>query len=270
LYVGTGEAYTSPAAAQSDSVVAFDLDTGARLWWYQARAHDAWNMACFSTIAGANCPAENGPDLDVGAPPIIYTLPSGKQIILGAEKSGDIFALDPDHDGRLLWRVKYGRGGVGGGVHWGMAASARTLYAPNADTAYRGNEQGEAKPGLFALEPSDGHIEWFAPAPDGCAADRRPACDPGFSAPPTVIPGVVFQPSFDGWIRAFDESNGRLLWSVDTARSFVTVSGEVAQGGSIDSVGVVVSGGNVLSSSGYLFGGRMPGNVLLVFTKNGL
>lgn len=32
LYVGTGESYSSPAAAASDAVVAFDLDTGAIMW----------------------------------------------------------------------------------------------------------------------------------------------------------------------------------------------------------------------------------------------
>ncbi|MEZ5599491.1 MAG: PQQ-binding-like beta-propeller repeat protein, partial [Pseudomonadales bacterium] len=35
LYVGTGEAYTSPAAPTSDAVIAFDLDTGARRWHFQ-------------------------------------------------------------------------------------------------------------------------------------------------------------------------------------------------------------------------------------------
>ena len=227
-------------------------------------------MACFSVPIGSNCPEENGPDLDIGAPPILQTLPSGKQVIIAGEKSGDIFGLDPDHDGRLLWHVKYGRGGVGGGVHWGMAASAVTLFAPNGDTAYTGREQGVAKPGLFGLDPADGHIKWFAAAPDVCRAQQKPACDPGFSAPPTAMPGIVFQPSFDGWLRAYDDATGKLLWDFDTAQEFGTVSGERAQGGSIDAIGAVVVAGRVIIGSGYLFGGRMPGNVLLVFTKDGL
>jgi polyvinyl alcohol dehydrogenase (cytochrome) len=43
------------------------------------------------------------------------------------------------------------------------------------------------------------------------------------------------------------------------------VSGEVARGGSIESAGAIVADGRVVVNSGYLFGGRMPGNVLLVF-----
>lgn len=263
LYVGTGEGYTSPAAAQTDSVLAFDLDTGRMLWWYQSIPKDAWNMACFIG-GGPNCPHENGPDLDIGAPPILHRLPNGKEVLLVGQKSADVFALDPD-DGRLVWRVKYGRGGFGGGVHWGMAATPQLLYAPNADTTFLGTEQGVAKPGLFALEPKNGSIVWFAPAPDACPPELKPACDAGFSAPPTAIPGAVFQPAFDGWLRAYRERDGKLLWEFNTVRDFDTVSGEKARGGSIESAGAIVVDGSVIVNSGYLFGGRMPGNVLLVF-----
>ena len=267
LYVGTGEGYTSPAAAQSDSVIAYDLDTGRMLWWHQSIAGDAWNMACFIG-GGPNCPAENGPDLDIGAPPILHRLPSGKDVLLVGQKSADVFALNPD-DGRLLWKVKYGRGGFAGGVHWGMSVSARTLFSPIADTTFLGTEKGEPKPGLFALEPSNGKIKWFAAAPDVCKAEQKPACDRGFSPPPTSMPGVVFQPSFDGWLRAYREADGQMLWSFNTARDFDTVSGEKAHGGSIESAGAIIADGRVVVNSGYLFGGRMPGNVLLVFSVGG-
>ena len=263
LYVGTGEAYTSPAAPQSDAVIAFDLDTGRMLWWHQSLAKDAWNMACFIG-GGPNCPSENGPDLDIGAPPILHRLPDGDDVLLVGQKSAHVFALDPD-DGKLRWKVKYGRGGFAGGVHWGMAATSTLLYAPNADTTFLPTERGEPKPGLFALSPRDGSIVWFAPAPDVCPADLKPACDRGFSPPPTAIPGAVFQPSFDGWLRAYAEKDGQPLWQFNTVREFTTVSGEKARGGSIESAGAIVADGSVLLNSGYLFGGRMPGNVLLAF-----
>jgi polyvinyl alcohol dehydrogenase (cytochrome) len=268
LYVGTGEAYTSPAAPQSDSVIAYDLDTGRMLWWHQSLPNDAWNMACFIG-GGPNCPRENGPDLDIGAPPVLHRLPDGRDVLLVGQKSADVFALDPD-TGKLLWKVRYGRGGFAGGVHWGLAASATTLYAPNADTTFLGTEKGEPKPGLYALEPASGAIKWFAPAPkDSCKPETKPACDPGYSPPPTVIPGVVFQPAFDGWLRAYRESDGALLWSFDTVRQYDAVGGLKGQGGSIESAGAIVADGAVLVNSGYLFGGRMPGNVLLKFAAGG-
>ena len=264
LYVGTGEAYTSPAADTSDAVLAFDLASGALAWRHQSLAGDAWNMACFIG-GGENCPAENGPDLDIGAPPMLVGLPGGREILVAGQKSGHVFALDPDRDGRLLWRVRLGRGGFAGGVHWGMAAGEDRIYVPIADTEFTGQEQGEAKPGLFALNPATGEVLWRAPAPDVCADGDRPACDPGFSAAVTAMPGVVFAGAFDGHLRAYAAADGRLLWDFATNRPFATVSGEVGQGGAIESDGPVVAEGHVLVNSGYLFGGRMPGNLLLVF-----
>lgn len=266
LYVGTGEAYTSPAAGTSDSVLAIDLDNGKLLWHYQSLSGDAWNLACFIG-GGPNCPVENGPDLDIGASPILQRLPDGKDLLLVGQKSAHVFALDPE-TGALRWRVKEGRGGYAGGVHWGMATDATTLYAPNADTIFLGTEKGEAKPGLFAIDPTNGQVKWFAPAPLVCRADQKPACDPGYSAPATAMEGAVFAPGFDGYLRAYNPA-GQLLWSFDTAREYVTVSGETAHGGSIESAGAMVGDGYVLVNSGYLFGGRMPGNVLLAFTVDG-
>lgn len=263
LYVGTGEAYTSPAASTSDAVIAFDMDTGKQLWHYQSIPGDAWNMACFIG-GGPNCPEENGPDLDIGAPPILARLADDREVLLAGQKSAHVFALDPD-DGKLLWRVRHGRGGFAGGVHWGMAFDGATLYAPNADTVFLGTEQGEAKPGLFALDPTNGAIRWFTPNPDLCPEGLKPACDPGLSPPPTSMPGVVFAGAFDGWLRAYDSETGKVIWAFDTVRDFETVSGEIGRGGSIESAGPVIADGHVLVNSGYLFGGRMAGNVLLVF-----
>lgn len=263
LYVGTGEAYTSPAAATSDAVVAFDLLTGEKRWSYQSIPGDAWNMACYIG-GGTNCPEENGPDLDIGAPPALITLPDGRDALIVGQKSGHVFALDPD-DGSLLWRNKYGHGGFAGGVHWGLAVGEGTIFAPNADTVFTEKVVGDRKPGLFAINPVDGDVKWFAPAPDACAPEDRPACDPGFSAPVTAIPGVVFAGAFDGHLRAYETRTGKLLWDFDTHGEFTSVSGDIARGGSIESAGPLVQNGHVIVNSGYLFGDRMAGNALLVF-----
>lgn len=265
LYVGTGEAYTSPAADTSDSVLAIDLDSGELVWHYQSIAGDAWNMACFIG-GGANCPEEDGPDLDIGAPPMLLTL-DGRDVLIGGQKSGDVFALNPD-DGTLLWNRKIGRGGFAGGVHWGMAAMADVIYAPNADTVFTGRFKGPRKPGLFAVHARDGEVLWHTPAPEVCAEADKPACDPGLSAAVTAIPDVVFAGAFDGRLRAYEAATGEILWDFNTHGEFPSVSGETARGGSIESDGPVVYRGHVLVNSGYLFGDRMAGNALMVFTSN--
>lgn len=268
LYAGTGEGYTSPAAATSDAVIAFDQDTGNIKWVYQATQGDAWNMSCFIGQA-ANCPEENGPDFDIGAPPILLTLSDGRDILLVGQKSGFVFALDPDREGSLIWRKRIGLGGYAGGVHWGMAADGDTLFAPNADTNFIDKWQGQRKPGLYALNARNGEEIWFTPAPDVCAEADRPACDPGLSAAITAIPGVVFAGAFDGHLRAYDSLSGAIIWDFNTAREFETLSGEIARGGSIESDGPVIANGHVLVNSGYLYGSRMAGNLLLVFSVDG-
>ncbi len=48
VYFGTGNAYTSPAAPTTDSVMALDLRSGRILWWHQLVAQDAWVIGCGS------------------------------------------------------------------------------------------------------------------------------------------------------------------------------------------------------------------------------
>jgi len=121
---------------------------------------------------------------------------------------------------------------------------------------------------LHRMEPESSSafgLRWFTPAVDDCAPQSKPACDPGLSAAATAMPGVVFAGAYDGKLRAFDTANGRVLWQFDTNREFTTVGGGRGHGGSIEAAGPVVIDGAVLVNSGYLFGGRMPGNVLLKF-----
>jgi polyvinyl alcohol dehydrogenase (cytochrome) len=119
------------------------------------------------------------------------------------------------------------------------------------------------------LNAENGDQIWFTPAPDVCAEEDKPECDPGLSAAVNAIPGVVFAGGFDGRLRAYDSLTGAIVWDFNTAREFETLSGDIARGGSIESDGAVIAHGHVLVNSGYLFGGRMGGNVLLAFIVDG-
>jgi polyvinyl alcohol dehydrogenase (cytochrome) len=81
----------------------------------------------------------------------------------------------------------------------------------------------------------------------------------------TATPGVVFSGSLDGHIQALSTDDGHVLWDFDTIRSYETVNGVKATGGSLDGAGPVVAGGMVFVNSGYSKNGGLPGNVLLVF-----
>lgn len=263
LYVGTGEGYTSPAVKTSDAVVAMRLSDGEIVWSQQLMAGDAWNMACFIG-GGGNCPEENGPDLDIGAATILWQGPTGDLLLVG-QKSGDVYALDPNAAGKITWHKKLGRGGYAGGVHWGMTANADTLFVPIADTYFPGLPNDPGFPGLHALDPLTGSVLWYTPALDECPENKKPACDPGLSAAATSSNDLIFAGGFDGLLRVYDAASGEVRWKYNSLAEFETVSGELGRGGSIESDGPVVANGHLLVNSGYQFGSRMPGNVLLVF-----
>jgi polyvinyl alcohol dehydrogenase (cytochrome) len=258
LYAGTGENYSSPANARSDAVLALDLASGAIRWTWQAVARDAWNVGCM--IPNESCPAENGPDFDLGAGTVLV----GDRLAIG-QKSGEVLALSTDGTGRVLWRKRLGRGSIQGGVHWGLATDGKALFVPINDMDARDGRTyaGAPRPGLYGVDLASGELLWSAPADDVCRG--REFCDPGISAAVTAIPGVVFAGHLDGRLRAYDASNGTVLWQYDTTREVETVTGERAAGGSISGPGPTVHDGMVYVSSGYGLYYHMPGGLLLAF-----
>ena len=266
LYVGTGENYSSPANDTSDALLAFRLTDGKLLWSQQMVKGDAWNVACMLKD-NPNCPVEDGPDVDFGAGTILTTLPNGKDVLLAGQKNGVVYALDVDAKGALLWKTKVGRGGIQGGVHFGMAIDGSRIYAPVSDMADEHDgrpKQGAPQPGLYGLDAASGKLLWSAPANNVCG--KLTSCDPGISAAVTAIPGVVFAGHMDGRFRAYDGTNGKVLFEYDAKQEVITVSGQRAKGGSFGGGGAAVRDGYVVVSSGYGMYAHMPGNVLLAFT----
>jgi polyvinyl alcohol dehydrogenase (cytochrome) len=263
IYIGTGENYSSPANDKSDAIIALDMTTGKVRWVRQVLAQDAWNGACILPEIGANCPRENGPDLDFGAPPILTQTDSYVDVLVAGQKSGLIFGIDPD-TGRILWRQRAGMGGFNGGVHWGMAAFGQRLYVGIADTPGGKAPVGPRRPGVHAFDVATGKQLWSVIEPQTCP-ERAFQCETAFSAPLTMAMNVLFGGTHNGLIRAYSVNDGRLLWSFDTIRDFTTVNGVKARGGTIDSAGPIVVGDYLIVNSGYDKFGEIPGNVLLVF-----
>jgi polyvinyl alcohol dehydrogenase (cytochrome) len=156
--------------------------------------------------------------------------------------------------------------GVGsslGGIEWGGAADTERLYAPVSDAA--AGHPG----GLIALRLADGRQVWRAAPPPAVCGWGPNNCLAAQSQAATAIPGVVFSGSEDGHLRAYASSDGRVVWDVDTAKTYMTVNGIAAVGGSLDNGGATLAGGMLFVNSGY---GRIvgePGNVLLAFSIDG-
>jgi polyvinyl alcohol dehydrogenase (cytochrome) len=268
LYIGTGDNYSSPADDRSDAVLAFRLSDGKLLWSRQLTSGDAWNLAC-AVQDSSSCPAQRGPDWDLSASILLRKTAAGRDLLIAGQKSGVVYALDPDHAGAIEWQTRVGRGGIQGGVHFGMAADTNRIYVPISDmrdTSVSPSQPSDPKitprPGLHALDLASGRALWTAIAANRCS---DPSCDPGISAAVTAVPGVIFAGHLDGMFRAYDAASGAVLFDYDTHKEFRTVSGDLAQGGSMSGAGPAVRDGYVIVNSGYGFAYHMPGHVLLVF-----
>jgi polyvinyl alcohol dehydrogenase (cytochrome) len=265
LYAGTGENYSRPVSKTSDAIMAFSLDDGKILWTQQMYADDAWNGACVYPPYGPNCPEYHGPDADFGAPVILITA-GEKDILIAGQKSGEVYALDPDNKGEIIWEELVGRGAIMGGVHWGMASDGETLYVPiNDQNDYPLHKDKPIQPGVHALNITDGKRIWSTIEENRCEEESEWQCGPGISAAITATPEVVFAGALDGMLKAYSTETGEELWAYDTDRDYDAVNGAKAFGGTIDSDGPVVVGNQMFITSGYAKFGEQPGNVLLAF-----
>lgn len=255
VYVGTGNSYTGVTIPTSDSILAFDLETGSLLWSNQVTPGDNWVPGC---PKGANCPENPGEDVDFGSSSILRTLPGGKQVLVATQKSGVVYGLDPDHRGKLLWKTRIGLGGAQGGVQWGAAVDGNVAYAAVSDVTHR--EDGT--PGLYALSITDGGKIWSTPAPQGAGSRAQ------LSAV-SAMPGIVFSGSWGGRLRAYSTKTGEIVWDYDALHDFETVNHVSAHGGSFNGGGPAIADGMVITMSGYGFVGGTPGNVLLAFSVDG-
>ena len=263
IYVATGNSYTDVPTGHSDAIIAFDMETGKLKWVNQVTPKDNFLVGCRQPGVG-NCPEDAGPDYDFGSSPVIRSLPGGKQIILAGQKSGVIYALDPDHQGQILWQQRLGAGGALGGIEWGFAVDEKNVYVPMADVS------GPArKPGITALNFATGATLWNVPAPPINCSWGTTRCNNSQSAAASVIPGVVFSGSVDGHLRAYSTANGVIVWDVDTAPQIATVNGGPTKGGALDGGGPTIANGILYTNSGYGKIVGQAGNLLLAFSVDG-
>jgi len=261
VYAATGDSYTDVDINTSDAILAFDLDTGKLVWSSQVLAKDNFTMACGQAGKG-NCPETKGPDYDFGTSPALRPIGGGKELLVIGQKSGIIWALDPDNKGKVVWQTRVGIGGALGGIEWGHATDDKSAYAAISDR-FKG-------PGsLSAVDLKTGEKLWTKMTPDTGCKPGTPGCQTAMSAAISVIPGIVFAGGVDGHFRAYDSKSGDIVWDFNAAQPYETVNGVPAKGGSFDAPGPVIVNGMVFTPSGYGMWGGSAGNVLLAFSVEG-
>ncbi|NND69544.1 MAG: PQQ-binding-like beta-propeller repeat protein [Halioglobus sp.] len=274
VYIGTAQNYTEPLTQTSDAIISLDMDDGAVNWIFQARSDDAWNGNC--AIPGSlKCADPQGYDFDFGAAPIL--LDDGETIIAG-DKGGIVYSIAAA-SGALNWSTRVSLGSTLGGIHWGMAVDDRRVYVAATDFSIEKATGGIADlvegalPGIYALDLDTGAIDWEIHPTHQYEGLTTPSL---FSASLSVSNDVLFGGSLDGVVRAFSTVDGAELWSLHSAEAFTDINGVPGNGGTIDSVGVVVAGDGILVNSGYsTFQGvdgryqRGAGNALYVLRLSG-
>lgn len=219
----------------TDSIVKLDAKTGKLAWYYQLTPHDVY-------------------DWDLQDPPMLVQS-GGRQLAIGAGKSGIVVAVDAD-TGKLAWKTPVGthnghdedgllamRGesskikagtvypGTLGGVIAPMATDGKTVFVPVVNHPLTVNAAGtEISEGgglggeIVAVDVASGKVKWKHELPS-----------PAFGAP-VVVNDVVFATSYEGSVLALDAESGGELW-VESLPAGVNA-------------GVVVSGDTLLVPAG--------------------
>jgi polyvinyl alcohol dehydrogenase (cytochrome) len=268
LYATTGQNYSTPATGTSDAVLAMDLNSGEIKWVTQVTKGDAWNGACSRKTP--NCPKENGPDYDIGASAMLTSPETGKQLLIIGQKSGMVYALDPDAKGKVVWKQRVGSGGTMGGVHWGMSTDNQNVYVGVSDLPTNNlYNVGAPHPGLHGLDLQTGQFIWRTKLPNVCPKKHTFLCFPGISAAVSSSANLVYAGSLDGMFRIFSASTGEIIWEYDTKQAVTSINGVKGFGGSIESDGPVIANGKIYLTSGYDKWAEAPGNLLMVFSVGG-
>src|SRR3984957_2908299 len=241
----------------TDSLVSLDLDPGKHPCHFQYIAHDVW-------------------DLDAVSPPVLINVrdKTGNKIVPGvihAGKTGHIYvharrdcslirfseAMVPQENMWTLPTPQVARmlPGANGGVEWSPIAVNPTLsmaYAVNLHQPMNYFVESSPYPGgklwlrgafkvipteqqagnVTAVDYNTGKIRWQVKTPQ-----------PMIGGALATAGGLVFAGEGNGWFRAYDARNGRVLWSfnagagVNAPPSSYTVNGKqyivVAAGGNV-------------------------------------
>jgi polyvinyl alcohol dehydrogenase (cytochrome) len=264
LYTGTGNSYAEMPTATANALMAVDLATGARRWVNQVQPNDNWTTGCWRP-KNENCPASDGPDNDFASATLLHEFADGRRLVIGAQKSGHMYAVDPDANGKLVWRAEPSADDVSAsqadnslsGILYGMAADDRHVYAART-----------GKGGVTAMSLETGKEVWRTPSPNVGCAWGVVACTNAQGTAATLMPGVLFAGSDDGHIRAYEADDGRIVWDFDTAaQPYQAVNGTTATGGTIRNAAQIVANGMLYVNSGYIH--PRSGNALIAFSVDG-
>jgi polyvinyl alcohol dehydrogenase (cytochrome) len=176
LFVGTGNAYTAPAASTTDAVLELNARSGALLHSFQATSNDVFSSG-----------NPVGVDFDFGASPNLIKASGGRALVGEGQKSGTYWALDRSTL-KPVWSQTVGPGSAVGGIIGSTAYDGQRIYGPVTPA-------GEQ----WALS-GDGGIDW-------ASADGGPL----HFSPTSVANGIVYTADDSGLLTLREASTGTIV-----------------------------------------------------------
>ena len=114
--------------------MALDLDTGRIIWSKQLLPGRCVQLGVFDrSRRGRAAPKEAGRTTTSARPPSSCRPTGGRELLLAGQKSGIVWAFDPEKNGEIMWETRVAQGGINGGVQWGMAGDGEQVYAATSD-----------------------------------------------------------------------------------------------------------------------------------------
>jgi polyvinyl alcohol dehydrogenase (cytochrome) len=196
MYVGTGNAYKSPAGPYSDSLLALDYTNGDLLWSNQYQANDSFSLD-----------ATTQPDYDIGASPNLFTRGCHDYVGVGSKKG--IYRTFDRATGQQVWEATISNGSALGGVMATAAYHDGVLYISGHDFPFTALSQQNWNSTsitchLQARDALTGAVKWQLTRPYACLGAV------------TYAGGVVYTGTSGGRAYAFDAATGTELWNTST------------------------------------------------------
>lgn len=210
----------------TDSLVAVDLETGKYVCHFQYIAHDVWDLDAVSPPILVDVKDKDGNTV----PGVIHGGKTGNVYVHNRDDCSLIRFSDPMVDQTGMWSLPTQEGtpmlpGANGGVEWSPMAVNPELsmtYAVNLHQPMTYHVESSPYPdgklwlgGAFkvipgsdqfgnvtAIDYNTGKIKWQVKTPL-----------PMMGGALTTAGGLVFTGEGDGWFRAYDAKDGKILWS---------------------------------------------------------
>ncbi|HET8932824.1 MAG TPA: PQQ-binding-like beta-propeller repeat protein [Polyangiales bacterium] len=210
VFGGTGNNYAPPATDTSDSIIAFDFNTGEIKWKFQ-RVMDDTFPANFSA-----------PDSDFGNNPVVIDVMIGgamEKVVAGGTKYGYIVVLKRA-TGDLIWKrdiCKMGSADGDNGLFTNFSFSGKGFVGAC-------NEAGPAT--LVSLDPATGDMQWSRSLPGRVFGRMAFANGVGFVGTGEAV--EAFDVDTGTMIKSFPSKAGTVASTITISRGRVTFGDGIA------------------------------------------